>query len=374
MAGRFASGITRVADLTGLDVIGIPVWSAVRPAAWSLSQSQGKGLTHEQARISARMEALEGAFAENAERLAICTGTAIALSAQGKALLPLDQFMRCTDPERARETVYDWLPARGLATGASVLVPLPAVSLDFRVSSEPRLAHFRLSSVGLGAHGDRTAAIRHGLLEAVEEDAFSLAHLWPGILDGHPPPALQPDDAEIALLTEHLARAGLRTVLQDITSDLGLPTVLCHLVETNPRRKPFGGIACRLTLDHAARDAMLEAIQSRLTDISGAREDIEPDDYTPQNHPSEGTDRAPVNSIARPALPGTPSGDIALILSRFSEQALPEPVVVDLDRPGDGVACVSVLCPGLETGGDASYRRAGKRAKARLIRHMLGLA
>lgn len=39
------AGITRVADVTGLDTIGVPVVMVVRPNARSLSVSQGKGLS-----------------------------------------------------------------------------------------------------------------------------------------------------------------------------------------------------------------------------------------------------------------------------------------------------------------------------------------
>ena len=45
-------GITRLANVTGLDVIGIPVVMAVRPNARSLSVSQGKGLTLAAAKVS----------------------------------------------------------------------------------------------------------------------------------------------------------------------------------------------------------------------------------------------------------------------------------------------------------------------------------
>ena len=41
-----ALGITRLANVTGLDHVGVPTWMAVRPLALSLSVSQGKGLTH----------------------------------------------------------------------------------------------------------------------------------------------------------------------------------------------------------------------------------------------------------------------------------------------------------------------------------------
>src|SRR5690349_14780816 len=42
-----ALGITRIADVTGLDYLGLPVFMAVRPNARSLSVCQGKGLDHD---------------------------------------------------------------------------------------------------------------------------------------------------------------------------------------------------------------------------------------------------------------------------------------------------------------------------------------
>ena len=56
-AGRM--GITRLANVTGLDNIGIPVYMACRPLSRSIAVSQGKGLTPAEAKISAFMEAAE---------------------------------------------------------------------------------------------------------------------------------------------------------------------------------------------------------------------------------------------------------------------------------------------------------------------------
>ena len=58
-------GITRVANITGLDCVGIFVVTSIRPNAKHLSVSQGKGLTLELAKISAIMESFEGYHAEN---------------------------------------------------------------------------------------------------------------------------------------------------------------------------------------------------------------------------------------------------------------------------------------------------------------------
>ena len=63
------AGITRVADLTGLDWVGIPVWMAVRPNSYSLTVSQGKGVLSAEARIGAAMESLEAYVAERSPRV-----------------------------------------------------------------------------------------------------------------------------------------------------------------------------------------------------------------------------------------------------------------------------------------------------------------
>src|SRR5688500_8689946 len=58
-------GITRVANITGLDCIDVPVVMVCRPNARSLAVSQGKGLTLAAAKASALMEEIESHHAEN---------------------------------------------------------------------------------------------------------------------------------------------------------------------------------------------------------------------------------------------------------------------------------------------------------------------
>ena len=59
-----AMGITRIANVTGLDRIGIPVVMVSRPNSRSLSLSQGKGLDLAAAKASGVMEAIEAYHAE----------------------------------------------------------------------------------------------------------------------------------------------------------------------------------------------------------------------------------------------------------------------------------------------------------------------
>ena len=54
-----AAGVTRVADITGLDRVGIPVALAVRPSSAWLAVDAGKGTSATAARASALMESLE---------------------------------------------------------------------------------------------------------------------------------------------------------------------------------------------------------------------------------------------------------------------------------------------------------------------------
>ena len=58
------AGVTRIGEVTHLDRIGLPVFQAVRPMSRSLAVHQGKGRCEADARISAAMEAIEGACAE----------------------------------------------------------------------------------------------------------------------------------------------------------------------------------------------------------------------------------------------------------------------------------------------------------------------
>ena len=117
-------GLTRLADVTGLDRIGIPTVVGYRPNAPTLTTSGGKGFTTLAALVSAGMEAVEIWHAENL-RLDVIIESHAALSAVGPTLpahqLPLTRhalFDRRSpralgdglgpdDPERGRRPVRD---------------------------------------------------------------------------------------------------------------------------------------------------------------------------------------------------------------------------------------------------------------------------
>src|SRR3954470_19537040 len=115
-------GITRLARVTLLDLVGIPVWTAVRPNSRTLSVSQGKGLDDDAARASAAMEALELAVAEH-PLAPVVFASADELAMAGRAFETLPSLVRRNasfDPG----ATHPWLQGFDVATHGPVLVPL----------------------------------------------------------------------------------------------------------------------------------------------------------------------------------------------------------------------------------------------------------
>ncbi|MER6548213.1 YcaO-like family protein [Streptomyces sp. NPDC001250] len=128
-------GITRVADVTGLDDLGIPVTMAVRPLARTLSVAQGKGVTLDAARVSGAMEAIEVWHAERALPPVSLTQAAAADLRLPYALADLEQHPGSLMTDRVR---LDWITARSAPDDAETLVPLAAVRLGRTVHDDWR--------------------------------------------------------------------------------------------------------------------------------------------------------------------------------------------------------------------------------------------
>jgi YcaO-like protein with predicted kinase domain len=128
LAGRM--GITRVAVLTGLDVIGIPVVAAYRPNSRSIAVHQGKGTTLAAAKASAVMEAVESYHAEN-----ITTDVRLAsfveVGAHGAAVAPERLPLAAGAGECSGHDRLLWIAGHDLMTGGARYVPYELVCADF---------------------------------------------------------------------------------------------------------------------------------------------------------------------------------------------------------------------------------------------------
>jgi ribosomal protein S12 methylthiotransferase accessory factor len=120
-------GMSRLADVTGLDRIGMPVWQAVRPWGRSLSVHQGKGLDADSARLGACMEAIECSHAEAwSPPLHRCAFNELPAAARAPAA---DDFARRRGAV-AGTLVLDWAVADRLDGRGRLWVPAATVSLD----------------------------------------------------------------------------------------------------------------------------------------------------------------------------------------------------------------------------------------------------
>jgi ribosomal protein S12 methylthiotransferase accessory factor len=164
-------GITRVASVTGLDVLGVPVWMAVRPMARSLTVSQGKGISDTLAYISAVMESIEMHHAEHWDE----PGPEVSLGEafdDDRFASPAALSLR-SDAPITNATKVAWVEGRDLFSGEVKYLPKELLDLDFRMK-RGRQPIFLSSSNGLASGNTRTEAVVHGLCEVIERDQSCL--------------------------------------------------------------------------------------------------------------------------------------------------------------------------------------------------------
>lgn len=366
-------GITRVARLTGLDRIGIPVWTAIRPNSRSLSVYQGKGLTDADARASATMEALERAVAEE-PKLPTRAASMEVLRESGMACDPLADLVALGQHPPTDTTVLDWTAAQNLLGGHTVMVPLDAVRLD-----RTHQSLYWQSSDGLASGNTMEEAVFHALLERVERDADTLWKLRsaparratcfdPRVLNN---PVV--DD-----LQECVRQAGLDLVLFDMTSDIDIPVVSALV---GPRLERVDnlryidvteGSGAHPNAVRAVIRAITEAVQSRLTLISGARDDVPPAVYNRPLPPQIATDltcdpiKAPPADLCEPY---QSVGEMtATVVKALRSINLTKIYVTRLNPSEERFVVAKVLLPELENPPGARRQRYGQRALARLTR------
>lgn len=373
--GLAAQGITRLADITGLDRLGVPVALAVRPLGRSLAVSQGKGLKLAEAMLAAVFEALESAAAER-HALPLRCATAADLSRSARAV-PLQRLPRRRGAAARDSQALLWVEGRDLADGEAVWLPYELVHSDYTLPSPVSAGHFAQSSNGLGAGTTREAALRHALLELVERDALAL---WQADAAGTARRRLDLSTVKGSACREllrHVEALGFGVVALDITSDLGVATIACRLVppagdDDGMAHVPEGSAAA-LDPEAALLGALLEAIQTRVTFIAGSRDDLLPLDYLALERAREqdywrrlATAAAPAPGLAD--LPAWRVADDAaaarLILARLDAAGLGPAIVVDFPPPLPEVRVLRVVVPGLEAPPHPAFAP-GPRALAR---------
>ncbi len=272
-------GVTRLANLTGLDRIGFPVVAAIRPMSRNLTVSFGKGGTLQTARLSAIMEAAELFYSE-APPYQLLTADFSSL-AHGSALDP-EKLGRFDTKNDTRREPFDWVQGFQLQSKRPVLVPWQVISMDYSCNArrEPRLLQF--GATGLAADFDETPAILHGLHEVVERDCHNT---WNSLEDDQREATLVNhqtiNDSEINSLLASIHRADLDVLIWDMMGSSGIPCYLAEIFDgaSNANTAYVQGAAASLSSRTALLKALTEAVQIRLTYIAGSRDDLDWTDY-----------------------------------------------------------------------------------------------
>ncbi|MDQ3835732.1 MAG: YcaO-like family protein, partial [Thermoproteota archaeon] len=311
-------GVTRLADITDMDILHIPNYSAVVPGTedyiWVYS---GKGPTKEHAMASALMESIE----RYSSLPSVWSGKFVRssfseLSKTHKVLHP-DSIVEPVRFVYRNDMIMDWLPGYDLLSGEKVMVPA-SIAL-FRYTPPPPavnpFAYFHTN--GLASGNVMEEAVCHALCEVIERDAMSLADLRASAIPFHilrtiihslnsaafsvspvladrfvDDPSIFPDidipeiDFDPAKnLVEKFKQAGISLTIKDITSDIGIPTFNASSVEWVTH--DYGYLAEGHGTHPDARIALLRAItevaQTRAANIQGARDDLRKIKYNQEN-------------------------------------------------------------------------------------------
>jgi ribosomal protein S12 methylthiotransferase accessory factor len=350
-------GITRIANVTGLDRTGIPVVMVCRPNSRSVTVSQGKGVTLDAAKASGVMEAVEVWHAERITRpLKLASFEEMRSEHRVVDVTALPQ---AADSRFTAELPLLWIEGEDLLGGGSAWVPYELVSANYTLPLPPGSGCFQANTNGLASGNHWLEAVSHGLCEVVERDATTLwKHRSPRAQAGR---VLDPDsidDPACERVLAQLAAADLQLRIWDTTSDVGIASFVCLLMgPEGDNADPEFGAGCHPVRHIALLRALTEAAQARNTYIAGAR-----DDYF--SHLYGAGERARRRSLCARLLESSaqlrasadvpsfesPSleGDLRWMLARLRSVGIDQVVVVDLTREAIGVPVVRVIVPGLE--------------------------
>jgi ribosomal protein S12 methylthiotransferase accessory factor len=355
-------GVTRIADITNLDRLGIPIFSSIRPSAakGAISIYSGKGSTEQRARISAIMESFERCLAERPGLNVNIEGSISAPSLVESYTKAIESF-NVLDPKTLLlsqpyipQSLMEWVEAYDLMNNEQIFVSANAVYHPYDAPGQCQKL-FLSNTNGLAAGNVIEEAILHGLLEVIERDAISTAQFTHNLGKEL---VLTEEDGYLYELARKFKDAEIELKVWMVHTDTGIPTVIAVTDDVKLKDPALlvMGAGSHLKPEIAVARAITEAAQSRVVQIQGAREDTDREGFIR----SVGYDRmkrlngfwfeegekislSGVQDLSRKS----PAENIDLILEKL--RGLAEKVlVVDLSREEVPVPVVRVIIPGFE--------------------------
>jgi YcaO-like protein with predicted kinase domain len=371
-------GITRIANVTGLDSIGIPVVVVCRPNSRSLSVSQGKASTLIAAKVSGVMESIETYHAEHmVQPLLFGRFQDLRFSHN---LIEVEELPFVPDTRYHPALDLLWAEGFDVITSEPTWVPYELVHTNFTLPQPTGSGCFNATSNGLSSGNDLLEAVSHGISEVVERDATALWYL----LDDDSRESTRVDlstvdDPECCEVLAQFERANVMVAVWETTSDVGIASFFCSIAERtdDPLRGALlaSGAGCHPARHIALLRSLTEAAQSRLTAISGARDDLFRSSYSRVNNRDNVLrERSRLAALGAqrdyhlaPTFEGeTFNDDVNWQIDRLHNVGVRRVVVVDLRRREFRIPVVRVVIPGLEGFSETPDYAPGKRALARV--------
>jgi ribosomal protein S12 methylthiotransferase accessory factor YcaO len=403
-------GVTRIADITFMDRLRVPNYSAVLPGTedniWVYS---GKGTTKSHAKASALMEAIERYCSlSNTYHRSFIQGSYYQLSkSYHKVLHPAEVVEPVNHDYHDKDTIMDFLLGFDLLANEKVLVPAEIALYGYSPKYPALHAFSHFHTNGLASGNVLEEAISHALCEVIERDAVSIADLSASSIPYNilekivhslkkqykygdlairipledkfvDDSSIFPDVdiSEIAKdfdpvkrLVKGFVDADISLLIKDVTQkDIGIPTFVASSVEWMTR--DYGYFAKGSGTHPDSRIALIRAItevsQTRATNIQGARDDLKKIEYKENNEihkrkwqfmdSSSLTKQNNHNNNTIIKFQDIQThmnkdilDDINLILNSLKKSGLKRAIIVDLTNPSIGIPVVRAIVPGLET-------------------------
>ncbi|MBK8505443.1 MAG: YcaO-like family protein [Saprospiraceae bacterium] len=363
-------GVSRITCTTFLDQIGIPVYVAVRPdaAKGSLCVAAGKGLTMEEARVGACMEAIEFALSEPRNSFSKT------IIAPYRAVLNHGDLLDLCPIIGTEINLEDEIPCVtgiDLMSGGSLLIPAELAFIPFEIKG----GVFGNHTNGLASGNTFEEACVHAIYEVIERDILSFESLKDT--------SILIDELDLTFCQPWMSKmrnVGLDIIIRMIPNIYSLPFFVANIVDGNQRHPAYISSGYGLHHDHqiACMRAITEAAQTRLTFIHGGRDDLIEKHAAYENMDGEKLrnlfqenwnrlkGKSTINSYTFDHFTSIKEekmmDHLNNLLKDLSELGIKNVIAISHTHPGDQLQVVKVIIPKLEFF-NAESKRVGPRLK-----------
>ena len=351
------AGITRIADITDLDRIGIPIYTAIRPTAeyGGVSIYGGKGITKDHAKASAMMEGFERYSAERHgdDESVIANLNDIENNINPKSL-NLPKELEKVDID---DWDLEWSIGHDIISGNDYYIPTNAVYHPYKAKGNAK-SLFKSNTNGLASGNILEEAILHGMFEVIERDAWSIFELTHKNYSQIDLDSIESD--VIKDIIDKFESEGIKIKLMDFTADIKIPTIAASADDTVTKDAGLLtlGMGTHLDPEVAILRALTEVAQSRATQINGAREDTVRADFAREAgyermkrinkyYFRQEDEQISLSDIENKSTSSI-TRDIEIVKDELMANGIEKILYVDLTRPELDVSVVRVIIPEME--------------------------